>query len=363
MKILILNWRDFKNPKAGGAEIVTYEHAKAWVTAGHSVTWLASSFPQAKKKELVGNISIIRKGNWLSIYIFAPLYYLLSKNTFDIVIDEFHGLPFFTPLYVRKPKIAFIHEIAGEIWDYMFPFPVSKVGKWVERMTLYLYRNIQFMTVSQSTEQELRKLGIRKVSTIINGISSERVQVKKETTKTFIFVSRIVKMKGIEEVVEAFKEIYEADKESKLWIVGGGDSEYIYKLQALTQAYNIAEHVHFWGKVSPEKRNELMARAHLLLHASVKEGWGLVVVEAAAQGTPAVVYNVAGLRDSVIDNHTGIVLHKNNPTEMAKSSLQLLNDKTKYNEFRKNCIERVKSLTWENATTQSIALLNNESSF
>src|SRR3990170_217949 len=118
MNILILNWRDTKNPKSGGAEVVTLEHAKAWVKKGHWVTWFTSEFENEKKTEKIDGINIVRRGNFLTVYLHAPFFYLFSGNKFDVLIDEIHGLPFFTPIYARIPKIAFIHEVAREIWDY-----------------------------------------------------------------------------------------------------------------------------------------------------------------------------------------------------------------------------------------------------
>src|SRR5204863_3055881 len=57
--------------------------------------------------------------------------------------------------------------------------------------------------------------------------------------------------------------------------------------------------VEFVGRVSQDRKYELMARAHAIVATSVREGWGLIVSEAAALGTPAITYDVAGLRDSV----------------------------------------------------------------
>src|ERR1035437_3814135 len=115
MNILILNWRDPKNPKSGGAEIVTLEHAKAWIAGGNAVTWFTSEFKGSKREETVEGVKIVRRGNILTVFLYAPIFYLFLKQKFDLVVDEIHGIPFFTPLYVGKPKIAFIHEVAGEI--------------------------------------------------------------------------------------------------------------------------------------------------------------------------------------------------------------------------------------------------------
>src|SRR3989344_3656213 len=118
MNILILSWRGPGHPSAGGAEQVTLEHAKGWVKAGHDVTLFTSFFKDAKRKDLVEGIKIIRSGRqFFEVQFRAFLWYILAKHhKFDLVIDEFHGIPFFTPLYVRSRKLAFIHEVAKEVW-------------------------------------------------------------------------------------------------------------------------------------------------------------------------------------------------------------------------------------------------------
>jgi glycosyltransferase involved in cell wall biosynthesis len=361
MNILILNWRDTKNPQSGGAEIVTLEHAKAWVKNGHRVTWFTSKFSGAIKEEKINGVNIVRRGNFIMVYLFAPFYYLFSGYKFDLVIDEIHGLPFFTPIYVKKPKIAFIHEVADEIWDFMYPFPINKIGKFIEPLYLKFYKNIKFMTVSDSTKKSLMQKNISEenITVVLNGISTNFPKVfrAKEKVPTFIFVSRVVKMKGIEEVIRAFFYISRELKDANLWIVGKGDKAYVEQLKDRTREYLISPKVKFFGKVPDLKKFELIGKAHLLLHASVREGWGLVVIEAASQGTPSVVYNVAGLRDSVKNGETGIVLEENSAKEMAKETINLISDKGRYENFQKNGVLWAKSLTWEKATDQSSRLI------
>ena len=360
MKILIFNWRDPKNSKAGGAETVTMEYAKAWVKNGHYVYWFTSSFKNAKKKEKIEGVTIIRFGNFLTVFIGALFYYFFSKEKFDVVIDEFHGIPFFTPLFVKEKKIAFIHEVAGEIWKYMYPFPFSLIGRIIESCAFKIYINIPFITVSLTTANDLKKVGIKNINVITNGIYIESLpsSIKKEKYPTFICISRLVRMKGIEDVLYAFNKIYKKNARSKLWIVGEGQESYINKLKNIVRENDLQDAVIFCGKVSEQEKLILMKRAHILLHASIKEGWGLVVIEAASQGTPAVVYNVGGLRDSVKNGKTGIVLSSNNPSEMAKQANLLLQNSSQYHLFQQDCIKYAKSLTWENATKKSLQVLN-----
>ena len=160
MNILIFNWRDPKNPKSGGAELVTMEHARRWAKKGNTTTWFTSSFVGGLQEEVIEGVKFIRRGNEYTVFIHAFMWYVASIQKFDIVIDEIHGLPFFTPLYVRVPKVAFIHELALEIWDHMYPFPVNIIGRFTEQMYFYLYKKIPFWTDAKSVLEELVHMGV-----------------------------------------------------------------------------------------------------------------------------------------------------------------------------------------------------------
>ncbi|MBI5123658.1 glycosyltransferase family 4 protein [Candidatus Roizmanbacteria bacterium] len=361
MNLLILNWRDPKNPKSGGAEIVTMEHAKAWVKSGYQVTWFTSHFPRAPAEETIEGVEIVRKGNQLTVFFLAPWYYFFSGRKFDLVIDEIHGVPFFTPVYVKKPKIAFIHEVATDIWDYMYPFPLNLLGKWLEFFYFRLYKKVRFWTDANSTVADLVKHDILRNNCLVIPCPAANKTLdrlpEKEQKPTFIFISRLVKMKGVEEVVKAFPFILKELDNAQLWIIGTGEKGYLDQLKRLVREYGGKNNVSFFGQISQEQKIALLKKSHLLLHASVKEGWGLVVIEAASQATPAVVYNVAGLRDSVKNGVTGIVLKENTPQEIAKEALLLIKDKKRYKKFQENALKWAKSLTWEKATRQSLELI------
>lgn len=360
MNILLLNWRDPKNPRAGGAEYVTMKHAMSWVAAGHAVTWLATSFPGGKNTEIINGVSIVRRGKGVSLFFYVPYFYKTAKKKYDLVIDEIHGIPFFTPLYVRGPIIAFIHEVAGEIWDYIYPFPINHIGRFIEKASLLLYRNVPFWTDAPSTIDELEVLGIKRkmCTTIPCPIDNPPLVTlpKKEQLPTFIFVGRLVRMKGADDAILAFALLKNRLKGARLWIVGYGEKSYVKKLKQRVYELHIASDVRFFEFVPSRKKFALMRKAHILLHPSVKEGWGLVVLEAASQATPTLAYNVSGLKDTVKDGRTGFLLSRS-PQEMAQKAVGLYEDKKKYLSMQKHCLKFVGSFSWTAAEGQSIQLL------
>lgn len=362
MKILILSWRDPKNPKAGGAEVVTLEHAKYWIKKGHKVIWFTSSFKNAENEEVIDDVKIIRKGNSFTVYLMAPIFYLFGGEKYDFVVDEVHGIPFFTPLYVRKPKIMFIHEVADKIWDYMYPFPVNIIGKLSEKIYFIFYKNLKIWTDAQSTIDELVVSGLRRENCFaINCPASNEViseLPKKEKNPTFIYCGRVVRMKNVEDVILAFSKIKQELKHSRLWIVGGGDIEYINELKKLVTNQFLDKDVKFFGRVSEEEKLILMRKCHMqLLSIKVHAGWCIVVIEAASQATPSVVYKTSGLQDAVKDGITGVVVENNNPEELAKATVSLLKSKTEYASMQKKGLSWASSLTWESVTKQSLSLI------
>lgn len=367
MRILVLNWRDISNPLSGGAELVTMQHAAYWVKKGHTVTWLTGSYEGASTIEVIEGVSILRKWSGALLHIYVPFYLFFHPGAYDVIVDEVHGIPYFSPLFTKTPVIVFIHEIAGDIWDYMFSFPKNVIGKFLERWYFNLYKACIFWTDADSTVGELVERGIdRSLCYALPCPIPEnaefnrriaRLHVSKESDPTYVFVSRVVRMKGIEEVIKAFSFILKEQKNANLWIVGGGEETYLSQLSAMLRDYGVSEKTKFWGRVSEEKKYELMAKSHILLHASVKEGWGLVVLESAKVGTPSVVYNVAGLRDVVKHNKTGVVISDNSPQQLAEEAINVYTDKRRYAQYAKNGKKWVQSLRWEDVTKQSLEIL------
>jgi len=370
MRIVIFNWRDIRHPHAGGAEAVTFEHAKAWVKAGHNVTWFSSGFRGGKREEIVEGIKIVRRGNQLlGVHIAALFWYLKHvRGRVDLVVDQFHGIPFFAPLYVAEKKLAFIHEVTCEVWflNHLpgpFRFLAGLVGYFTEPWIFRLfYRQIPFLTVSESTKKDLVSWGIpqNNITVIHNGLRAKTLWPfpKKEKKPTIIFLGALARDKGIEEAIKAFSLINQRKRNFQFWVVGRGDPLYLRKLKAIVKNLGLVKKVRFFGFVSEKKKFELLARAHILVNPSVREGWGLVVIEANAVGTPAVVYNVPGLRDSTKHGVTGLICAKNITEELAKNVIKLLEDRDLYQELQKNALKESKKYSWEKATKLSLNLIS-----
>lgn len=362
MNILLLNWRDPRNPKSGGAEYVTHIHAKAWIKSGDSVTWFTSSFKTSVPIERLDGIEIVRKGNILTVFLHAFLFYMKHRREYDLVVDQAHGIPFFSVLYAKVPVVLFIHEVAGDIWDIMHPFPIAHIGRFLERMALRLYTKQHVWTDAPSTRRELISLGVDPTRCVAIGCAVSRTSMraapKKPSEGSFAVVGRIVPMKRVEDVICAFSIIRANYPKSHLAVVGDGDEGYIRGLKALATRLGLKESIVWHGAVSEKQKYDILSDAHVLLHASVKEGWGLVVLEAASVWTPSVVYGVSGLVDTVKDHKTGVLVQDQTPEALARATLSLIGDKKSYARMQKNAALWNDTFTWKELTEKSYTFLH-----
>lgn len=362
-KILILNWRCPHNPLSGGAEKVTFEHAKAWKKNGLDVTWLAGGFSGAKPNEVLEGVNIYRFGTPISIYFFASfLYWFKWRGNFDLVIDEIHGIPFLSPLWAWKSKkLAFIHEVAQEIWDEMLPFPINILGKLYEKIYFFFYKNTPFLAGSNSTKEDLIRYGIseKNITVIPHGLFLKPIEKfpQKEKGLTLLYVSRLVKMKGIEDAIKIFSEVLRKVPNARFWIVGDGEKNYVDKLHNIVKKYQLENAVTFFGYVDEKKKIKLYQKAHFLLHTSIREGFGLVVIEANSQGTPALTYNTPGLRDVVKNKVNGFTFPKTGYALIADKCVTLYNSQ-EYKQLVQSSIQSSKKYNWDKITHQSLQLLS-----
>jgi glycosyltransferase involved in cell wall biosynthesis len=303
LKILIFNWRDLRNPDAGGAEVFTHENAKRWVKAGNEVTLFASEFPNCEKEEYLDGVRIVRAGGKYTVYWKAKTYYKrrFSRESLDVVIDEINTRPFLTPRFVNGVKIiALIHQLAREYWFYEMPFP----------------EGLNFTPLDELQE--------------------------KENYPVVVYVGRLKRAKRPDHVIKAFTLVKEKIPEAELWIIGDGYfRKYLEKIAT--------DGVKFFGYVLGSEKISLMKRAWVLVNPSVREGFGLNVVEANALGTPCVAYDVAGLRDSVKNDETGLLARAGSIEDLAQKIIRVLKHNNLRMSLSKNALIYSRLFNWDNS--------------
>lgn len=347
MRFLMLNWRDPKNPLAGGAERVTAGYLSALQERGHEVYWFANHFPEAAFEETIEGIPVVRGGGKGSSILAARRWYR-RQRPFDLVIDQHHGIPWYAPWWSGTRCVAYIHEVLGPIWDVFYNWPWSVAGKWQERRTIWLYRRVPFWTASSSTKAILDEIGVRRVQLIPYGVHTAAIPELDpkpvEQPLRLVMVSRLAPNKRVDHGIRALRCLLDRGVQATLTIVGAGDME--PALRALTTELGLARQVRFAGPLPEAAKDAALREAHLLLHASLREGWGLNVIEANAMGTPAVVYPVAGLVEATVDDQTGRVAHSESPDALADAVQRCVDKPEDYQRYRRCAWERAKTFHW-----------------
>ena len=367
MDILILNWKDIKNPDVGGAEVILYELSKRLVRDGHTVTWFSRTYNGGKKDETIDGIRIIRRGNRFTVYWEAFQYYRSLTKKPDKVIDCVNTICWQTPLYVpREKRIAYVNQLAKEVLFYELPPVISHIAYLLEPLEYLTYKTTRFVCYSESVKKDIASFGIplSHISTFPIGIDHDRYKPgKKSKTPLIVFVARLTAMKRPDMCIAAMQIVVKSVPDAKLAIVGYGPME--QRLQEMINEYGLQKNVFlvnkdhlFFDKHPKDQKVKLMQEAWALLLPSVKEGWGMVVTEAAACGTPSIGTRVTGLCDSIADFRSGILLSTTPDIRELADAMMLVIRKTSLRKrMERNAIGVSDEHTWKVSYNRFIEIL------
>lgn len=341
----------------GGAEVFTREVAKRWVEWGHQVTLFTSEFEGCKREEVVDGVRIVRAAGKYGVYRWARKLYRkrFSKEGFDVVVDEINTRPFFAPKFVNGDErvVALIHQLAREYWFYETRFPLNYVGYYfLEDRWLRNYVGVPTITVSESTKKDLEEIGFKRVFVVPEGLNFRPLDEvpEKEAHPVVVYVGRLKRAKRPDHAIRAFKIVKEKVPYAELWILGDGP----FKEDLANMA---DEGVRFFEGLGDVERRELLRRSWVLVNPSVREGWGLNVVEANALGVPVVAYDVAGLRDSVKNGETGLLAVNDSVDDLASKIVAVLQDEGFRLRLSGSALEYANGFDWDDTTREFMRIL------
>lgn len=363
-RILWLSWKDLSHPQAGGAEVVKEQIARRLAKAGYEIVILTSGFNGARSKEERDGYKIIRVGGRWTVYWAAYRFYKKNLQGWpDLIIDEVNTVPFFAKFYVKEQNILLIHQLARKVWFYQLPLPFGLIGYLLEPIYIWLLRDRNVVTISESTRKELRRFGHRSnhVYIISMGTDIEPVEnlfgIIKYGKPTLLSIGSIRPMKRTDHIVRVFEIAKKKIRNLQLIIAGDATGVYGSSVLGLIARSPYMDSITTLGQVSKEKKIELMQKSHVLAVTSIKEGWGLVVTEANSQGTPAVVYDVDGLRDSTIDGKTGVITKCNTPQALADAIVDMLSNHSHYSRLREAAWKASREITFEKSAQDLMEVL------
>ncbi len=345
MRILLLNWRDIRHPKAGGAEVLTHEIARRLVDRGHQLTWLASAAAGSPRDEVIDGVRVLRRGSETTTRLHAPR--AAARGRYDVVVEEINTLPYLAPLWSGSRTVLFIPQLAREVWWYEAPQALAPIGYALEPFYLQTYRDVVTVTISMSTLADLRALGFRNTVHVIPMAASrpaaETLRPKAPIGR-LVIIGRLVRSKRVDDAIRALAFARRTLPEATLAVIGDGPER--GTLEAVAAEEGVADAVRFLGRVTEDEKERILTESDAVVAAAVREGWGLTITEGARVGTPAVAYDIPGLRDSIVSGRTGIVTEQR-PAALGAGIVALLGEPGRFEDVRRAAWERASVLTWE----------------
>jgi glycosyltransferase involved in cell wall biosynthesis len=346
LRVAFLTWKDVAHPMAGGSEVLVDRLATGLHERGHDVT-VISGAPVGEHP-----YRIVDAGGPHVQYLKDPVLLRRHVGSVDVVVDICNGVPFFSPLWSRAPVLALVNHVHVGMWSEWFSPVPAAIGRAIEmRLMPAVYRSRPFVAVSDSTRDVLVSLGIpaANISVVHNGVEvPDAAPQDPSWPPTFAAVGRLVPHKRFDLLLRAWRRVREELGTGVLEVAGTGPLA-----EALAQ--EAPPHTRFLGRVSDAERDDLLARAWCVIQPSRLEGWGLVVMEAAARGTPTIGFRVAGTKDAIADDESGVLVDSED--ELVAAWVRLAREPETRARLSKGAAERAQQFSWERTVDSFEAVL------
>ena len=343
MKVVFVSWRDRTHPNAGGSEVVVDRLIQRLIQRGHTAA-LVCGGPVGEHE-----YPVVSAGGTYGQYLGAPFVAHRFKG-YDLLVDVSNGMPYMSPLWWRGARLCFYHHVHGDQWHGQFHRAIAATGWFIERKIIpIVYRNTAFASVSPSTSDALQHLGVApsSIHLVHNGIDDDLFvePLPKSEQPLFLVLGRIAANKQVGRVLDAWERV-RTRTGGRLVIVGDGP------LRPSLEARRV-DGVEFRGRVSEDEKRKLLGSATLMVHAARHEGWGIAIMEAAAQATPTLAFDVDGVRDSVISGTTGMLV--STQSDFEAEWIALAHDPVRVSKLGAAARQRALEFTWDRSTDELLA--------
>lgn len=358
-RIHVLAWRDLDDVEAGGSELHIHEVASIWAQSGLSVTMrtsFAAGHPAVTERN--GYRVVRRAGRYLVFPRAAIAERLGRHGVTDGLVEIWNGMPFLSPVWRSTPGIVLLHHVHGEMWRMVLPPHLARIGELVEnRLAPPFYRSTPIVTLSESSKMELvEDLGFDadQVRVIPPGIDPAfRPGGSPSPVPEVLVVGRLVPVKRIDRMIRIMAKVRQQIDNARLRIIGTGYEQ--DELERLVDEVGGGDWVEFCGRVSDTELVSAYQSAWVVASASVREGWGMTLTEAAACGTPAVATRIPGHSDAVAEGISGLLADDDD--ELEGHLLDVLSDPLRRQALASGALERASELTWANTATGILDVL------
>ena len=357
-RIHVLAWRDLADVEAGGSEVHASTVCRLWAEAGLDVTMRTSYAPGAPTDSRRDGYRVVRRAGRYLVFPRGVASEVLGRHgTRDALVEIWNGVPWLSPIWARGPRVTWLHHVHGPMWKMVLPPGLARAGSLVERrLAPPFYRRTSVITLSPSSRDELvgqLKFPATNVTVVPPGIDARfSAGGVRSPTPLVVAVGRLMPVKRFELLVDQVAPLQSRHPDLRLVIVGEGAERDL--IEACVARHDAADWVTLAGRVTDDELVALYRRAWIVASASVAEGWGMTLTEAAACGTPAVATDIAGHRDAVADGRTGVLAA---PDELGAAIGRVVADPDLRARLHAGALAHAATFTWEATAAATLTVL------
>ena len=360
MRVLVLNWRDPRNPEAGGAEVHLHEIMRRAAAAGHRIVQVSQAVEGLPDSEVIDGVEVLRHGrrntfNWT----LKPFCRRLGLEGFDLIVEDLCKIPFYSPGWSDTPVLVVVPHLFGTTAYREVALPLAVYVNLMEWFIPRVYRGSPFVAISDSTRDDLVRRGIpaADIDVVPCGIDTDAYSPGPPPPEPGLvcFVGRVKRYKGVDHLLRAASILRSRGLDIRLAVLGTGD--YLASLRRLAEELGLEDSVEFPGWVRHGEKVRWLRRSWVAALPSEKEGWGLTVIEANACGTPVVASDSDGLRDSVRHGETGLLVPHGDPEALADGLQRLLEDRSLRGELARRALPWARGFDWDRTAARMLSIM------
>ena len=354
----MLAWRDLADVEAGGSEIHASTVAALWAQAGIEVTIRTSYAPGSPPLATRDGYRVIRRAGRYLVFPRAALAEATGRHGGrDALVEIWNGVPFFSPVWARGPRVTWLHHVHTEMWPLVLPGGLARLGEFVEsRLAPPFYRRSSVVTLSESSKALLcGRFGFlsENVHVVPPGISPRfAAGGNKSADPSVLAVGRLMPPKAFDDLIEAMVRVREVVP-ATLTIIGEGYSRDVLEQQI--SRLGAEQWCRLLGRVDDDTLVRHYQAGWVVAASSKSEGWGMTLTEAAAVGTPAVATRIGGHVDAVKHGVTGLLVDSSG--EFVEALVKLLSDQDLRERMGSEARRRALAFSWERTAYDTMAVL------
>lgn len=360
-RVRIVAWRDLEHPEAGGSEVHAHRIASLWAASGIDVELRTSSVPGGPHAVERDGYRALRRGGRYGVFARRGAEELWRRSRpGEGLVEIWNGMPFWSPLWFRGPRVVFLHHVHAEMWRMVLPRWMARLGEFTEkRVAPPLYRSTRVITLSESSREEIVEMmgfdpdGVTVVPPGVEARFSPGPPESRSPEPLVAAVGRLVPVKRFDLLMRALTRVKERVPALRAVIAGEGYDR--PRLEVLRHELGATAWISLPGRVGDEELVDLYRRSWLVASVSRREGWGMTLTEAGACATPAVASDIAGHRDAVVDGSTGLLAE--GEETIAAAIFRLLGDARLRARLGAGALVHAQRFSWDAAARATLEAL------